>query len=124
MFAQTVLIGGYVAIVCTPPFPVVVMAFFFLGYGMATNLALGNVFAANLQNGTKMLGIMHGSYGIGGTVGPISTYTSKVMSLRLRPSSCNCYGYKKCSCLEPVLPSDLVDGYFQPRICWLVILGL
>jgi fucose permease len=81
MFAQTVLIGGYIAIVCTPPFPVVVMAFFFLGYGMATNLALGNVFAANLQNGTKMLGMMHGSYGIGGTVGPISTYTSKVMSL-------------------------------------------
>lgn len=74
MFAQTILICGYIAIVCTPPYPVVVVAFFLLGYGMATNLALGNVFAANLQNSTKMLGIMHGSYGIGGTVGPISMY--------------------------------------------------
>jgi hypothetical protein len=77
MFAQSILIAGYVVIVCTPPFPVVVMAFFLLGYGMATNLALSNVFAANLQNSTKMLGMMHGSYGVGGTVGPISTYTSR-----------------------------------------------
>lgn len=76
MFAQSILISGYIAIVCTPPFPVVVMAFFLLGYGMATNLALSNVFAANLQNSTKMLGMMHGSYGLGGTVGPISAYTS------------------------------------------------
>lgn len=71
MFGQAILTCGYITIVCTPPFPIVVMAFFFMGYGMATNLALGNVFAANLQNSTKMLGIMHGSYGIGGTVGPI-----------------------------------------------------
>jgi fucose permease len=58
-------------IVTTPTFSVVIIAIFFLGFGMATNLALGNVFAANLQNGTKMLGAMHGSYGIGGTVGPL-----------------------------------------------------
>jgi fucose permease len=58
-------------IVCAPPFPVVVLSFFFLGLGMAINLAMGNVFAANLHNGTKMLGIMHGSYGIGGTIGPL-----------------------------------------------------
>lgn len=38
---------------------------------MAINLALGNVFAANLQNGTSMLGAMHGSYGLGGTIGPL-----------------------------------------------------
>jgi fucose permease len=75
MFAQSIVIAGYVAIVCTPPFPAVVMAFFLLGYGMATNLALGNVFAANLQNSTRMLGMVHGSYGVGGTIGPISTYT-------------------------------------------------
>jgi hypothetical protein len=45
---------------------------------MATNLALSNVFAANLQNSTKMLGMLHGSYGIGGTIGPISMYTFRV----------------------------------------------
>ncbi|KAH9207868.1 MFS efflux transporter [Leptodontidium sp. 2 PMI_412] len=62
---------GYIPIVCTPPWPVVIVCFFFLGFGMAINLAMGNVFAANLHNGTKMLGAMHGSYGIGGTVGPL-----------------------------------------------------
>lgn len=71
MFAQTLMTIGYIAIVCTPPFPVVVVSFFFLGLGMAFNLAMGNVFAANLQNGTKMLGSMHGSYGLGGTIGPL-----------------------------------------------------
>ena len=73
--AKTLIIGqtlstiGFAAIVCTPPFGVVIAAFFFLGLGMAINLALSNVFAANLHNSTKMLGIVHGSYGIGGTIG-------------------------------------------------------
>jgi fucose permease len=38
---------------------------------MAINLAMGNTFAANLHNGTKMLGAIHGSYGVGGTIGPL-----------------------------------------------------
>ncbi|RDW69609.1 hypothetical protein BP6252_08629 [Coleophoma cylindrospora] len=71
MTAQTFMLLGYIAIVCTPPFPVVIVSFFFLGFGMAINLALGNTFAANLQNGTTMLGAMHGSYGLGGTIGPL-----------------------------------------------------
>lgn len=68
MIATSLQIVGNVMIVCTPPFPVVVLAFLFLGLGEAINLAIANVFAANLHNGTKMLGSMHGSYGIGGTV--------------------------------------------------------
>lgn len=71
MLASFCMAAAYVPVVCTPPFPVVVAAFFLLGFGMAVNLALGNVFAANLQNGTTMLGFMHGSYGIGGTIGPL-----------------------------------------------------
>ena len=69
--AQTLMAFGYIPIVCTPPFPVVVVSFFLLGLGMAINLAMGNVFAANLHNATKMLGAMHGSYGLGGTIGPL-----------------------------------------------------
>lgn len=69
--ANCLIACGYTIIVCTPPWPVVVMSFFFLGLGMAINLALGNVFAANLNNATKMLGFMHGSYGAGGVVGPL-----------------------------------------------------
>ncbi|KAH8678989.1 major facilitator superfamily domain-containing protein [Tricladium varicosporioides] len=71
MIAQSLMTCGYIPIVCTPPFPVVIISFFFLGLGMALNLAMGNVFAANLHNGTKMLGWMHGSYGVGGTIGPL-----------------------------------------------------
>ncbi|KAG9246560.1 major facilitator superfamily domain-containing protein [Calycina marina] len=62
---------AYTVIVCTPPWPVVVASFFLMGFGMAVNLALGNVFSANLSNATTMLGFMHGSYGAGGTIGPL-----------------------------------------------------
>ncbi|KAF8854208.1 MFS general substrate transporter [Acephala macrosclerotiorum] len=71
MVAQTLMSCGFLPIVCTPPFPVVVVCFFFLGLGMAINLAMGNTFTVNLHNGTKMLGVMHGSYGVGGTIGPL-----------------------------------------------------
>lgn len=71
MFAEALVLAGYVIVVCTPPFPVVVVAFLLLGLGMAITLALNNVFLANMTNSTMMLGLGHGSYGIGGTIGPI-----------------------------------------------------
>ncbi|KAI4795270.1 MFS general substrate transporter, partial [Aureobasidium sp. EXF-8845] len=71
MFSETLLIAGYVIMACTPPFPVVVIAFLLLGLGLALNLALNNVFCANLANSTVILGASHGSYGLGGVVGPI-----------------------------------------------------
>jgi fucose permease len=71
MLSETMLIAGYIIIACTPPFPIVVLAFLLLGLGMALNLALNNVFCANLANSTVILGASHGSYGIGGIVGPI-----------------------------------------------------
>lgn len=69
--ANFLIACAYTIIVFTPPWPAVVMSFFLLGLGLAINLALGNVFAANLNNATKMLGFMHGSYGAGGVVGPL-----------------------------------------------------
>ncbi|MCJ1252382.1 hypothetical protein MMC24_000188 [Lignoscripta atroalba] len=69
--ALSFMVIGYAIIVSTPPFPVVVVAFFLTGLGMALNLALNNVFCANLVNPTTTLGAFHGSYGIGGTVGPL-----------------------------------------------------
>jgi len=71
MVAQALMCCGFVPILCTPPFAVIIVSYFFLGLGMAINLAMGNTFAANLQNGTKMLGAFHGSYGLGGTIGPL-----------------------------------------------------
>ncbi|KAL9113778.1 MAG: hypothetical protein Q9227_002223 [Pyrenula ochraceoflavens] len=62
---------AYIIIACEPPFPVVVASFFLVGFGIAVNLALSNVFFSNLVNATIMLGFLHGAYGIGGTVGPL-----------------------------------------------------
>ena len=45
--------------------------YFFIGLGYAINLALNNVFAANMANQTVILGAAHGSYGLGGVVCPI-----------------------------------------------------
>jgi fucose permease len=75
MFCQVPLIAGYVIIVCKPPFPVVVFSFFLLGLGIAPNLALNNVFLANLANATELLGTVHGFYGVGGTLAPLIATT-------------------------------------------------
>jgi fucose permease len=71
MLATALMTTGYVALVCNPPFPVVVISFLFLGFGMALILAMNNVFIVNLVNGTVILGAMHGCYGVGGTVSPL-----------------------------------------------------
>lgn len=71
MLSESIMISGYIIIVCTPPFPAVVAAYFLLGFATALNLALNNVFCANLANSTVILGAAQGSYGIGGIVAPI-----------------------------------------------------
>jgi len=42
MVAIGFMIVGYIALVCSPPFPVVVISFLFLGFGMAIVLAMNN----------------------------------------------------------------------------------
>lgn len=69
--SMLLLASGYAIIIVNPPFPAVATSFFFLGFGYAINLALNNVFCANLANSTAALGALHGGYGIGGTVGPL-----------------------------------------------------
>lgn len=71
MLSEAIMLAGYVIIVCTPPYPAVVIAYLLLGFGMALNLALNNVFCANLANSTVILGAAHGAYGVGGTIAPI-----------------------------------------------------
>ncbi|CAK7563408.1 MAG: hypothetical protein SEPTF4163_001277 [Sporothrix epigloea] len=70
--AQLIMAVGYVPIITTlAPFPAVVVGFFAIGLGEAINVAMGNTFCVGLQQGTLSLGIMHGSYGIGGISGPL-----------------------------------------------------
>ncbi|KAK3324552.1 major facilitator superfamily transporter [Cercophora scortea] len=73
--AQLIMTIGYIPMVCTAPFPYIVASFFLLGFGMGYNLAMGNVWCGQLSNSTTALGFMHGSYGIGGTIGPIIATT-------------------------------------------------
>ncbi|KAH7394878.1 major facilitator superfamily domain-containing protein [Phaeosphaeria sp. MPI-PUGE-AT-0046c] len=76
--AKTLVVGdviqlaAYIVLVCTPPYPLVVVSFFLLGYGAAMNLALNNVYCANTHPPSVILGLAHGSYGLGGIVAPIA----------------------------------------------------
>jgi fucose permease len=73
ILAEALMIAGYVMTIPAPPYPVVVVAYFWIGLAEAINLALNNVFCANLTQSTVILGATHGSYGIGGILGPIVT---------------------------------------------------
>ncbi|KAF2083595.1 MFS general substrate transporter [Saccharata proteae CBS 121410] len=75
MLSEAIMMVGYIILACTPPFGAVVAAFFPLGFGFAIPLALNNVFCSNLANATVVLGLFHGCYGLGGTIGPIIATT-------------------------------------------------
>lgn len=69
--SQLCMMGAYIMIACTAPFPAIVVSFFLIGLGMSINLALGNIFCGSLTQSTAALGAMHGSYGIGGITAPL-----------------------------------------------------
>lgn len=71
MLSEMSAIVAYIILACPVPFPLIVFAYVPLGFGQALNIALNNVFCSNLVNSTVVLGVAHGSYGIGGTIGPI-----------------------------------------------------
>ena len=68
---QVLMTCAYIPLVASAPFLVVVFSFFFVGFGIAINVAMGNVFCGMLQNSTFLLGLLHGSYGLGGVTGPL-----------------------------------------------------
>ncbi|KAK9465343.1 major facilitator superfamily domain-containing protein [Lipomyces arxii] len=65
------LVLMYAMIVGAPPFPVIVVAFFFGGLGMAMIVAQVNLFLSYLQQTEVCFGVCHGSYGIGAMTGPL-----------------------------------------------------
>ncbi|KAF5647295.1 tetracycline resistance [Fusarium sp. NRRL 52700] len=68
---QVLVTLAYIPIICGAPFIAVVLSFFFIGFSVSVNVAIGNLFCGALQNGTFMLGVQHGTYGIGATIGPL-----------------------------------------------------
>jgi fucose permease len=100
---ESIMVVGYIIIVCTPPFAAVVVSFLVLGLGYGVNLALNNVYCANFVESTIILSISQGSYGVGGLVAPFVA-TSMVSAgilwsrfyfilLSLRAFSCIYAGY-------------------------------
>lgn len=71
IFSEACMIAGYVIIACPVPFAALVVAYLILGFGNQINLGLNNVFLANLQQPSVILGIAHGTYGVGGIAGPL-----------------------------------------------------
>lgn len=69
--AQASAALAFIPLIVAAPFPVIVVSFFFVGFGVATNVAMANIFCGGLRNGTIILGCLHGFYGIGGTTGPL-----------------------------------------------------
>ena len=47
--SMSIMAAAYLPIVCTAPFPLIVISFFFIGLGFTICLAIGNVFCANLR---------------------------------------------------------------------------
>ncbi|KAK4544373.1 hypothetical protein LTR36_004264 [Oleoguttula mirabilis] len=64
----TIIITG------SPPLTAVAVAYLPLGYGRNMNLALNNVFCANLASFTVIVGAAHGCYAVGGILGPVVAY--------------------------------------------------
>ena len=71
LLSQALIVGAYILIVSRVPFAVVAVSFFLSGLGSAWTLAVNNVFIAGMANGTALLGIFHGCYGVGGILGPL-----------------------------------------------------
>ena len=60
------------ALVCgAPPFPLVVIGFFFGGMGLATNFSFQNIFLGRFKKSSVYLGFFHGGYGLGACLGPL-----------------------------------------------------
>ncbi|KAI1304840.1 major facilitator superfamily transporter [Xylaria venustula] len=72
LFLSNICIAlGFIPSLVLAPFPAIVVGYFLIGLGTAWLLAIINAFTANMKNGTVLLGILHGSYGVGGIIGPL-----------------------------------------------------
>ncbi|KAG5357855.1 Bypass of stop codon protein 6 [Yarrowia sp. B02] len=65
ILAMTVIISP------APPFPLVCIAYYIGGLGVAAGLAQQNIFVSSLDKGHTYLGFLHGAYGAGATVAPL-----------------------------------------------------
>ncbi|MCJ1414065.1 hypothetical protein MMC32_000390 [Xylographa parallela] len=73
--APGVRLVGYIIIAQHPPYAVLVLAFILAGFGNGLEDAAWNAWIGNMQNANEVLGFLHGSYGLGGTLSPLIATT-------------------------------------------------
>ncbi|KAF3800504.1 hypothetical protein GCG54_00003402, partial [Colletotrichum gloeosporioides] len=64
-------IVGYIPLALHPPYPVLPVVLLFTGLGNGLEDSAWNAWVGNMQNANELLGIIHGAYGVGGTIGPL-----------------------------------------------------
>jgi fucose permease len=62
---------AYVVTAVHPPFPVIVIFFILAGFGNGLLDAGWNAWIGNMSNANEVLGLLHGCYGLGATIGPL-----------------------------------------------------
>ena len=62
---------AYVVMAVHPPYPVIIVFYIFVGYGLGLIDAAWNAWVGDLVNANQLLGLLHGFYGLGATVSPL-----------------------------------------------------
>lgn len=62
---------AYIVISCHPPYPVVVVILALAGVGNGLLDAAWNAWIGTMDHPNQILGLLHGCYGLGGTIAPI-----------------------------------------------------
>jgi fucose permease len=66
---------SYIVIALHPPYPVLVIAFIFAGFGNGLLDAGWNAWIGVMANANEMLGLLHAFYGVGATIAPFVATT-------------------------------------------------
>lgn len=64
-------LAGYIPISFHPPFAVLPVVMLFPGFGSGLEDSAWNAWVGNMQNANELLGLLHGAYGLGATIGPL-----------------------------------------------------
>lgn len=63
---------AYVVNCVHPPYPVLVVSFIFAGFGNGIEDAAWNAWVGNMANANELLGLLHGLYGVGAVLSPLT----------------------------------------------------
>lgn len=69
--APVAKIIAYVVTCNHPPYPVLPIVLIFSGFGNGIQDGAWNAWIGNMQSANELMGILHGAYGLGATIGPL-----------------------------------------------------